>query len=344
MKRILSCLCVLVLLSVAAAVPAMADTYAEVTAPLPDREVYSAPWPAAYEQILTTYCDGILNYQETLYEAYIDGEYAEVPCRPVALEDLDEDGIPELVFLEFLEDECLGNLYVFTSDADSARCALFIPGVTLLGYDDWLEFRIYMTEDHGEALAVEFYQYETPWILTFARNAENRYELVTCLTYRVDNSGEDEDNEFFRNGENITETEYWALLDEIRSGQTRVITALREDCAWYGLGLTLDETFTALGEEFTGNSAQAQGPVYGLAIQRLATRKGPGTQYAGGGTYNVKGQYIQILSRAYDKKNGTWWVKCVIPYRGKERVLWTGYKRFDQDQLPLESIPLDEEY
>ena len=202
MKRILSCLCVLVFLSVVAAVPAMADTYAEVTAPLPDQEVYTGPWQAAYEQILTTYCDGILNYQETLYEAYIDGEYAEVPCRPVALEDLDGDGIPELVFLEFLEDECLGNLYVFTSDADSARCALFIPGVTLLGYDDWLEFRIYMTEDHGEALAVEFYQYETPWILTFARNAENRYELVTCLTYRVDNSGEDEDNDFFRNGEN----------------------------------------------------------------------------------------------------------------------------------------------
>ena len=55
MKRILSCLCVLVFLSVAAAVPAMADTYAEVTAPLPDQEVYTGPWQAAYEQILTTY-------------------------------------------------------------------------------------------------------------------------------------------------------------------------------------------------------------------------------------------------------------------------------------------------
>ena len=84
--------------------------------------------------------------------------------------------------------------------------------------------------------------------------------------------------------------------------------------------------------------------IYGLTIDKLATRKGPGTQYEGGGTYSVKGKYIRVLTRAYDKRNGIWWVKCEIPYRNEIRVLWTGYKRFNASQLPLESIPLDPEY
>lgn len=79
--------------------------------------------------------------------------------------------------------------------------------------------------------------------------------------------------------------------------------------------------------------------VYGLTIDKLATRKGPGTQYEGGGTYNVKGQYIQVLAKAYDKRNGIWWVKCVIPYHGEQRILWTGYKRFDHSTLSLDQLP-----
>ena len=84
--------------------------------------------------------------------------------------------------------------------------------------------------------------------------------------------------------------------------------------------------------------------LYGLTIDKLATRKGPGTQYEGGGTYSVKGQYIKVLTRAYDKRNGIWCVKCEIPYKNEIRVLWTGYKRFDKESLPLECIPLDSEY
>lgn len=91
-------------------------------------------------------------------------------------------------------------------------------------------------------------------------------------------------------------------------------------------------------------SADEPAPVaelYGLAIDRLATRRGPGTNYEGGGTYSVKGQYIKVLSRAWDSRNSIWWVKCEIPYRNEIRVLWTGYKRFDSSTLPLESIPLE---
>ena len=83
------------------------------------------------------------------------------------------------------------------------------------------------------------------------------------------------------------------------------------------------------------------GDLYGLATQKLATRRGPGTNYDGGGTYNVAGQYIKVISRAWDSRNSIWWVKCEIPYKGDIRVRWTGYKRFDSSTLPLESIPIE---
>lgn len=89
--------------------------------------------------------------------------------------------------------------------------------------------------------------------------------------------------------------------------------------------------------------AFSSGEIYGLTIDKLSTRLGPGTQYKDGGTYNIKGQYIHVISRAWDDRNDIWWVKCEIPYRDELRVLWTGYKRFDKSTLPLESIPIEGE-
>ncbi len=90
-------------------------------------------------------------------------------------------------------------------------------------------------------------------------------------------------------------------------------------------------------------NAKAEDGLGGLATKKLATRSGPGTEYSETGTYNVAGQYIKVLSRAWDKRNEIWWVKCEIPYKGEIRVLWTGYKRFDSSTLPLESIPIEGE-
>ena len=73
----------------------------------------------------------------------------------------------------------------------------------------------------------------------------------------------------------------------------------------------------------------------------LATRSGPGTEYTEQGTYLVAWQYIRVLARAWDSRNGIWWVKCEVPVRNEYRVLWTGYKRFDSRTLPLESIPVE---
>lgn len=90
-----------------------------------------------------------------------------------------------------------------------------------------------------------------------------------------------------------------------------------------------------------GSSPSSGGALYGLALQKLATRDGPGTTFRETGTYNVAGQYIRILSRAWDSRNSIWWVKCEIPYRNEIRVLWTGYKRFDSSTLPLDRIPIE---
>jgi len=94
--------------------------------------------------------------------------------------------------------------------------------------------------------------------------------------------------------------------------------------------------------KFTDGSMVSSANLYGLATQKLATRNGPGTQYEEWGTYYVEGQYIRILSRAWDARNSIWWVKCEIPYREEIRVLWTGYKRFDSSTIPLESIPIED--
>ena len=90
-----------------------------------------------------------------------------------------------------------------------------------------------------------------------------------------------------------------------------------------------------------GGSGPQGGALYGLAIMKLATRSGPGTQYSEQGTYFVEGQYIRVLSRAWDSRNEIWWVKCEIPYGNGVKILWTGYKRFDSSTLPLSSIPIE---
>lgn len=79
--------------------------------------------------------------------------------------------------------------------------------------------------------------------------------------------------------------------------------------------------------------------IYGLAIMKISTRSGPSTKYPETGTYDLAGQYLRVLARAYDEENEIWWIKCVIPSNG--HALWTGYKRFEHSTLPLESIPIE---
>lgn len=81
--------------------------------------------------------------------------------------------------------------------------------------------------------------------------------------------------------------------------------------------------------------------VYGYAIDSLSTRNGPGTQYDGRGTYSsLKNTWVEVRSRAWDTRNGIWWVEVHI---GND-WLWTGYKRFDSETIPLQSIPINPFY
>ena len=84
--------------------------------------------------------------------------------------------------------------------------------------------------------------------------------------------------------------------------------------------------------------------LYGLVIKKLATRSGPSPRAEDTGTYSVKGKKLRVYTRAYDPIENAWWVKCDVPYHGEIRTLWAWYTRFDSKTLPLESIPIDEEY
>ena len=79
-------------------------------------------------------------------------------------------------------------------------------------------------------------------------------------------------------------------------------------------------------------------PVEGLAIDRLATRSGPATEYRDTGTYRVEGEYVRLISRAYDR-NGLCWVQCEVLYGNKLRRVYTGLKRFDTATFDLSSVP-----
>ncbi len=78
--------------------------------------------------------------------------------------------------------------------------------------------------------------------------------------------------------------------------------------------------------------------------KKLATRSGPSPRAEDTGTYSVKGKWLRVYSRAYDPIENAWWVKCDVPYHGEIRTLWAWYTRFDSKTLPLESIPIDENY
>ena len=139
-----------------------------------------------------------------------------------------------------------------------------------------------------------------------------------------------------------------SMIGKLKKGTT--VTCLAEYMGWiYAEAKVSGKTArgflppSSLGLENAGSGTGPNvGELYGLAIEKLATRDGPGTQYKEKGTYSVKGEYIKVLSRAWDSRNGIWWVKCEIPYKGETRVLWTGYKRFDSGTLPLDAIPVEE--
>ena len=262
----------------------------------------------------------------------------------MGLKDLNGDSFPELYFIEADGDR--GDLYIYSGNLESGQCVLYVPGITRLDYDPALGYEIYLLP--GNILAIRHYRYEDEYLLRFYAESEGPYTLFDYMYSREDGSGE-EDGLFVRNGQQISLDAYYSVLDTWNEGGECVSEYFAKNDMSYGFDY-LYETAVIVLNGPTGPAPQpqpteqAQQPeeILGLATSKLATRKGPGTQYDGGGTYNVKGQYIQVLAKAYDSRNKTWWIKCVIPYKGEERILWTGYKRFDQDTLSLDDLPEEE--
>ena len=73
--------------------------------------------------------------------------------------------------------------------------------------------------------------------------------------------------------------------------------------------------------------------------QRLATRTGPGTQYDEPGSFFSAGTTVTVLSKAYDQRNGIWWVQVEFSSGGNRYRAYTGVKRFydlDLNRIPEE--------
>lgn len=64
---------------------------------------------------------------------------------------------------------------------------------------------------------------------------------------------------------------------------------------------------------------------------RLATRSGPSTNYDELGSYFKKGHELTVISRAFDERNGIWWLQVEFTYGSSLRRAYTGLKRVDID-------------
>lgn len=343
MKRMIAVLLAAILLCGTTALADEPDGYIATGGWIIDQQTYYGTWQQSYVQILNNHSGPIHAYQNRTLTYYYNSKYVLVPCKPVSLTDITSDGIPELIFMEAATGE-RGDLYIYSSNGSSARCILYVPGITRLGYDDaGLGFDIYRSSAGGGTLVLEYYEYEWPWILQLTRNALGQYTLQSYLRANYDNSGDGNDR-FYRNGSLVSFSDYSSALKTMRNGRMMTLSNYSaDDFSHYGFTLTWEDAVSVMNGYNAPTAApasgQSSGAIYGLAIQKLATRKGPGTQYEEGGTYNVKGQRIRILAKAWDRRNSIWWVKCEIPYKGETRILWTGYKRFDHSDLPLDIIP-----
>ena len=343
MKKIIVLLLAAIMLCGITALADEPDGYIATGGRIGDSQTYSGTWQQVYAQILNNHSGPIHDYQKRTLEYWLNSNRVTVPCKPVSLTDITLDGVPELIFIE-AANEYRGDLYIYSSDGTSAKCVLYVPGITRLGYDDVEQgFDVYLSSVGGGTLVTEYYEYEWPWILQLTRNALGQYMLQSYLRATYDNSGEGEDR-FYRNGSPVSFNDYNSALQAMRNGRTMTLSSYSsDDTSRYGFTMTWEDALSVINSYNAPTavppSGQKSGEIYGLAIQKLATRKGPGTQYEEGGTYNVKGQQIRILAKAWDKRNDVWWVKCEIPYKGETRILWTGYKRFDNSTLPLDIIP-----
>ena len=278
MKKRFFCL-VLVLFLLAGLSCACADP--DLT--LQDTSLRSGEWAGVYSQILTERSEGI-----RAYEDYVLSITYSPLCRAVGLTDLTGDGVPELLFLDLLDDTeygfKVGRLWIYTADESGVSCALtFRPEI-----DDLLYSTYYLAEDG--TLTLHFSDCEMGWILQLRRGKDGRYAAETTLVSQEDFSGEGPDT-YYRNGKKITAKKYQSLKEQIRSGEGTAIGSLQVDEGGYGFNHTLAEalealsagTVTGAGQPGAGTDPQQSPDPEGSRFPVLSFTEGsftPGQKFA----------------------------------------------------------------
>ena len=95
-----------------------------------------------------------------------------------------------------------------------------------------------------------------------------------------------------------------------------------------------DGTYTITDNRTNGNYSNYSRIQCALNA-KLATRTGPGTNYDEPGTFLSSGNYVTVLSKAYDKTNEIWWVQ--FSDAGSLYWAYTGVKRLNG--LNLANVP-----
>ena len=218
---------------------------------LQDTSLRSGAWAEEYTQILTERSAGIRGY-----EAYVAEVTYSPVCRPVGLMDLTRDGIPELLFLELVEESeygfRVGRLWIYTADWKGVHCVLTIqPEI-----DDLLYSSYYLGEKG--ILTIHFSDTEMGWTMQFNPD-QGQYTAETILVSQEDFSGEGPDT-YYLNGKKISRKKYESLAAKIKTGQGTMIGSLQVDDGGYGFTHTLAEALELLG---SGEALSAQWPEAG---------------------------------------------------------------------------------
>ena len=108
-----------------------------------------------------------------------------------------------------------------------------------------------------------------------------------------------------------------ALLLCLTLAGTAVAEAVDGPTTWYYDGAYYENTLTE--------------PQTAKTLMRVSSRSGPGTNYDELGSYYKAGYTLTVLSRAYDDRNGIWWLQVELSYGSELRRMYTGLKRVDID-------------
>lgn len=204
---------------------------------LQDTTLRSGVWAEEYARILEERSAGIQGYED--YAA--DVTFLPV-CRPVGLADLTRDGIPELIFLELLDENeygfRVGRLWIYTADWKGVHCLLtFQPEIDDMLYSD------YFLSESG-LLTIRFNDLDMAWIMQLSLG-RGQYTAETVLVSQEDFSGEGPDT-YYQNGRKISRKKYESLKAKIIAGQGEMIGSLHLDNGGSGFAYTLAEALTLL--------------------------------------------------------------------------------------------------